>query len=368
MTSLSASASSLRRRSFDRILIIKPSSLGDIVHALPVLHGLRKRYPHAQIDWLVASSFSSMLENQPDLNELVVFDRQRFRRVGRSPSVTAAFARFIKELRSRRYDLAIDLQGLFRTGFMAWASGANVRIGLHQVREAAWLFYNHRTAPTEHNTHAVDRYYGVAELLGFDDVPIRFQITIDEPLRLEARTLLDDCGGRNGKGLIGVAPGARWDTKRWPADKFAALIDELHKGNEVRCVLIGGPDDVALCRSISAACRVPPIDLAGRTSLRLLPAVVQQTDLVIGHDSGLMHLAIALDRPVVCLIGPTNPDRTGPYHRPQSIVRLDLPCAPCSFRQVARCPHDHRCMRDLEVASVLSRVDQSLGHVAAESG
>ncbi len=367
MTSSSASASILRRRSFDRILIIKPSSLGDIIHALPVLHGLRGRYPNAQIDWLIASPFSSMLENQPDLNEVVEFDRQRFRRVGRSPSATAAFARFIKQLRARRYDLAIDLQGLFRAAFMTWASGAKDRIGLYEVREAAWLFYNHRTAQTEYNTHAVDRYYGVAELLGFDDMPIQFHITIEESLRSEAMALLDDRGARTGTRLIGVAPGARWDTKRWPAAKFTTLIDDLHENTGLQCVLIGGLDDVPLCGSIAGACRVAPIDLAGQTSLRLLPAVVQQTQLIVGHDSGLMHLAIALDRPVVCIIGPTNADRTGPYQLPESIVRLDLPCAPCNLRQVARCPHEHRCMRDLDVSTVLSRAERLLAQVAVES-
>ena len=115
------------QRSFERILLIKPSSLGDVVHALPVLHGLRERYPRARIDWFIASDFAPLLEGHHELNELVVFDRRRFGRLARSPRIAGEFWQFVASLRDRRYDLVIDLQGLFRTGFSAWASGANRR-------------------------------------------------------------------------------------------------------------------------------------------------------------------------------------------------------------------------------------------------
>ena len=187
--------SSLAHRSFKRILLVKPSSLGDVVHALPVLHGLRARYPQARIDWLIASRWAELLESHPDLDELVVFDRRRYGRIGRSVSVTHAFLGFLHDLRARQYDLVIDLQGLLRTGFLTRATGAGVRLGFRHAREGAWAFYNYRLLiPSHTDMHAVDCSYHVAELLGFADVPVRFNLALSDGVRAEAMDLLRDGG------------------------------------------------------------------------------------------------------------------------------------------------------------------------------
>jgi len=363
----------LQGQEFERILLIKPSSLGDVVHALPVLHGLRRRYPNARIDWLISSSLAPLLEGHPDLNELVLFDRRRFGRMAYSPAAAADFVRFIQRLRMRRYDLVIDLQGLFRTGFLTRTSGAPVRIGFAGAREGAPLFYNHRVRRTAREqfgerlsvsenpeAHAVDRNYSVARLLGFEDVPIEFHIPLSENDRGSAERLLRQAEWRNEQRLVAVVSGARWETKVWLPQRFAATIDELQSGHDVRCVLLGGPDETARCAQIAAACRNAPINLAGQTSLRALVAVLAKADAVLCHDSGAMHVAVALDRPVVCLVGPTNPARTGPYRRPDAVVRLDLDCAPCYLRKLSHCRFDHRCMEELAVTPVVSAVRRAL--------
>lgn len=367
------SESDLRSREFQRILLIKPSSLGDVVHALPVLHGLRRRYPNARIDWLISSSLAPLLEGHPDLNDLVLFDRHQYGRMVYSPMAAADFVRFIHRLRMRRYNLAIDLQGLFRTGFLTWAGGAPVRIGFANAREGASLFYNHRVRRTAReqfgerssvseilDTHAVDRNYAVARLLGFEDVPIEFHIPLSDDDRGSARWLLRQGGWEYREGLVAVVPGARWETKVWLAQRFAATIDELQSGHDVRCVLLGGPDETARCAQIADLCRNTPLNLAGQTSLRTMVAVLAKADAVLCHDSGAMHVAVALDRPVVCLVGPTNPARTGPYRRPKDVVRLDLDCAPCYLRKLSQCRFDHRCMKELAVTPVVSAVRRVL--------
>ena len=154
----------LAQRTFDRILLIKPSSLGDVIHALPVLGGLRKRYPTARIDWLIGSPFASLLAGHPLIDALVEFDRKRFGRLWRSPAAALAFVRFIRRLRQSRYDLVVDLQGLFRTGFFAYATGAKTRIGFGDARESAPRFYTHRLMGGSGNVHAVDRYLQVGDL------------------------------------------------------------------------------------------------------------------------------------------------------------------------------------------------------------
>ena len=355
------SDSDLRSREFQRILLIKPSSLGDVVHALPVLHGLRRRYPNARIDWLISSSLAPLLEGHDELDELVLFDRRNYGRIAFSPRVAVEFVRFVRRLRAGRYDLVIDLQGLFRTGFLARASGAPIRIGFADAREGASFFYNHHSPSVPAETHAVDRNYSVARLLGFDDVPIEFHIPLTDGDRTEADRLLRKAGFDDAR-LVAVVPGARWETKVWLPERFTETIDELQAGHDVRCVLLGGPDETARCAQIAAACRDAPINLVGQTSLRILAAVLAKTDAVLCHDSGAMHVAVALDRPVVCLIGPTNPARTGPYRRPNDVVRLDLECAPCYLRNLSQCRFDHRCMKELETARVVEAVRRRLPH------
>jgi lipopolysaccharide heptosyltransferase I len=359
----SGSTADLSHQSFTRILLVKPSSLGDVVHALPVLHGLRVRYPQAKIDWLIATTFAPLLEGHEELDELILFDRRRFASVGRSPRVTGEFLQFVRDLKARRYDLVIDLQGLFRAGFLTWMSGARVRIGFRSAREGAWIFYTHQIR-TDDDMHAVDRNYGVAGLLGFADVPVQFNLSLPDAASVQARRLLPEVGLHGGQRLIAVAPGGRWETKVWRPERFTEVIDRLQEDGKARCLLVGGPDEVRLCGRIAAPCRTPPVNLAGRTSLPQLAAVIGLADLVICHDSAVSHLAVALKRPLVCLVGPTNPNRTGPYRRIEDVVQLRLDCMPCYQRRLQQCRYDHRCMKDLGVDKVVAAAEWSLGQPA----
>lgn len=351
---MTAEAAELQRAVFRRILLIKPSSLGDVIHALPVLNGLRRRYPDSAIDWLISTACAPLLEGHPDIHQLVRFDRRKFGRMARSFHATVEFGRFVRGLRTARYDLVVDLQGLFRTGFFARATGARVRLGFADAREGAWAFYTHRIPPDPPNTHAVDRNYRVADCLGFADVPIAFSLPMSDTLRAGVAARLAAGGLRPGSRLVAVVPGARWETKVWPAGRFTRVIDALQNEQGVQCVLLGGPDESNLCRGIAQDCHTAPINLGGATSVTELAAVIEKSDLVVGQDSAAMHLAVLFRRPLVCLVGPTNPHRTGPYRRIQDVVRLDLECAPCYFRRLTQCPHDHRCMRDLAVEEVLA--------------
>ena len=349
---------SLAQRSFDRILLIKPSSLGDVIHALPVLHGLRRRYPDATIDWLVESSLVELVEGHADVDRIVPFDRRRFGRMGYSMRAAGRFVGFIRAIRERAYDLAIDLQGLFRSGFLARACGASVRIGFDDAREGAAMFYTHHVGPAPNDMHAVDRNYQVADLLGFGDVPVTFNFRVDPKARDEARSLL--AGGSDDKTLIAIVPGARWETKRWAPKRFAEAIDQLADDGRTKCVVLGGPDEATLCSHICELCASDPLNLAGRTGLSTLAALVESVDVLLCHDSGVMHLAVALHKPLVCLTGPTNPRRTGPYRRLADVVRLSLECSPCYYRKLSQCPIDHECMRELPTSAVVEAVRRAL--------
>ena len=333
-----------------RILIIKPSSLGDIVHALPVLRAIRKAHPKAHIAWLVNRGFAPLLEGHPLLDEVIPFDRVEYGNMARSLGALLAFIRFVRAIRRRQFDLVVDLQGLFRSGFLALASGAPRRVGFASAREFAPAFYSRRVDGQRHALHAVDLNLRLARAMGWPADNLQFPLGLGAEGLEAARALLAEVAGRSLGAFTAVIPGTRWESKRWRADRFAALIDRLASEAFPPVVVVGGPNDRAFADEILAACRSTPIDLVGRTSLRTLTGVIALAQTVVCHDSGPMHLAAALGKPVVALFGPTNPGRTGPYCDSAQIVALPLPCAPCYSRT---CPlSHHNCMQQLDVEMV----------------
>jgi len=353
-------AEPLADREFQRILLIKPSSLGDVVQALPVLDGLRTRYPSAHIAWLVADPFVELVEGHPALDEVIPFHRKRFGRLGRSPTVGLEFLRYVLSLRRRRFDLVVDLQGLFRSGFLAWACRAGVRIGPGEGREAAWLFYTHRYPLETLESHSVRRMWGAAELLGFGQTPKTFRLPITDADRSAVRQLLIDARLDPDRDLAVVFPAARWETKVWPADRFAAVIDRLAADRGLPTVLAGSAAEADACRAVSTASRTRPPSLAGKTTLRQVASLIERAHLVVTNDSGPMHIADALSRLMAALFGPTNPVRTGPFHQPGAVVRLDLPCSPCYLKRADRCPQSMACMKDLSIDRVVEAVMTTL--------
>jgi len=363
---------SLRFPGARRILLIKPSSLGDVVHALPVLAALRKAYPAAHLAWLVSTSFAPLLAGHPLLDEVIPFDRRHYGRMLRSLHSAADFLGFCRGLRRRRFDLVIDLQGLFRSGFLAWVSGAPARVGPRAAREGGALFYSLRVdeppprADSRSDTgdvHAVERNLHIARALGLDVSVPAFPLALRADELVSADAKLTQAAGQPLPRFIAALPGARWASKRWPATHWAALLDALHAAGLPPTVLLGGPDERGEADAIIAATRAPLVDLVGRTSLRELTAVLARAALVVCMDSGPMHIAAALTRPLVALFGPTNPGRTGPYSDTAHVVRLALPCSPCYAR---RCPLGHQdCLRTLDVQRVRAAVLEQWRRAAA---
>lgn len=328
-----------------RILIIKPSAIGDVVHALPVLNLLRRTWPDAHIAWLVTPLCSGLLEGHPQLDEIILFERKRLGRWWRDRSAADTFFSFIKTLGSKRFDLVIDLQGLLRSGWLALLTRSPYRIGHRRTREPASIFYTHRVSAGPVQQHAVDRYLRIAKHIGCDG-PVTFNFAHDDNDRAFVRNLVD----QQSKYAV-VLPGTNWQTKRWPVEQFASLAGLIEKRLGLPVVVAGGPQDSELAKQIPHA-----HDLTGRTTLRQLSALLESASVVIANDSGPMHIASALGRPLVTLFGPTNPTQTGPYGRLDTVLRVDLPCSPCYSR---RCSHQS-CMRWLAVESAYRAVEQAI--------
>lgn len=330
-----------------RVLIIKPSAIGDVVHTLPVLNLVRKRWPAAHVAWLVTPACAGLLDGHRQLDEVIRFERGRFAVGWRSPAAAAALFRFARQLRDRKFDLVIDLQGLFRSGWLARRTRAPVRVGFANAREFAPIFYTHRVPVGDVEQHAVDRYLTLAEALGCGREPVEFKFATDDADRAAVSELL---GGGDAPYAV-LMPGTNWATKRWPVEHFAATVRPLRERFGLRTVIAGGPGDRAL------AARIPDsLDLTGRTTLRQLVALLERAAVVIANDSGPMHIAAALGRPLVTPYGPTSPVRTGPYRRMDAVIRLDIPCSPCFSR---RCSHQS-CLRWLTPDAVLREVGRRL--------
>ncbi len=324
-----------------RVLIIKPSAIGDVVHALPVLNLIRRRWPTAHVSWLVTPACAGLIEGHPQLDEVVPFDRKRFGRAWRNPAAAAALAAFHADLRRRQFDLVIDLQGLFRSGWLGFSTGAKVRVGTSTDREFGWAFHTHVAPVGGRERHAVDRYLALAEHLGLGSGPVEFIFPTDDADRAAVAPLLP-------AGPFAVlVPTTNWATKRWPAERLAELVRPLRDRFGLASVVAGVPGSPVVPGAI---------DLSGRTTLRQLTAVLERASLVIAPDTGPMHIAAALGRPLVTVFGPTDPARTGPYGRSDSVVRLDIPCSPCFSR---RCVHQ-TCLRSLPIEPVLAKAEEQL--------
>jgi lipopolysaccharide heptosyltransferase I len=331
----------LREYPARRIALIKPSALGDIVQSLPVLTALRRRYPAAHITWVVNRGYEPLLHGHPDLDTTLPFDRG----ASRAGWLQAAslYYRFLSQIRRQRFDLVVDLQGLFRSGLMAVASGAVRRVGLGSAREGAVWFYTDVVPVADFNAlHAVDRYWLAAEALGAGDGPKCFRVPVPEAAHRWAVATLADYP----RPWLALGVGSRWITKRWPPAHFADLVQKAQRQFGGTAVFVGSRDEAPLSQAVAAELAGPTCDLIGRTTLPQLAAVLRLSDVMLANDTGPLHLAAALGRPVVAPYTCTKVRLNGPYGGTAGAVEARVGCQGSYLK---RCPR-LECMDELTPA------------------
>ncbi len=348
-----------------KILIVKLSSIGDVVQTLPALYALRKGFEKngvkARIDWLVEEVASRVLSGNPLIDNVIVV-RNRGWRTHLMENIKTA-----RLLASARYDMVLDFQGLFKSGVWVWLSKGKRRIGFSNARELSRIFFNEKLPPYDPDRHAVDRYLDLARYAGGLSGQAVFPIYtgLEEKKRVEG--ILKDSGiaGQGETGLhrwqpfFVIAARARWATKEWKDDALAEVAKAVTQASGMRAVLVGGREDRAGLEGLKESIGSRAVNLAGLTTLKELAALMKTASFVLTVDSGPMHIASAVGAPTVALFGPTAPWRTGPYggctpgSRKNIIIRKELNCSPC-FKK--RCP-DARCMKEITAEEVIRAIE-----------
>jgi lipopolysaccharide heptosyltransferase I len=333
-----------------RIAIIKPSALGDVVHSLPVLTALRTRFPAASISWVINSAYESLLVGHPDLTETVPINLGAVKKFRRAAGAVMSIA---GELRRRRFDLVIDMQGLLRSGIMTWLTGAPRRVGFANAREGSRYAYTHKVqSPALDAAHAVDRMWCVAERFGVGHLPKVFRVPL-QPAEVEAAARELAALPRP---VVAVAVGAKWLTKRWPTTHFAEVLRRAQNHFGGSAVFVGTREDGIASQEVIAKLRGPALDLTGKTSLPRLSAVLSLADAMLANDTGPLHLAAALGRPCVAPYLCTKVALHGPYTPSAGCVETSVACAGSYLKKCG----NMICMPDLTADRLWPKLAETL--------
>jgi heptosyltransferase I len=300
-----------------KILIIKPSALGDIILALPALSAIKHSFPQASVSWLVRPEFAPLITGHPYIDDIILFDRKRLSKWWYDADSFKAFSSLVKQLKAGQFDLVFDFQGLFRTGYFSWVTGCKRRFGMAGAREMAHLFYTDKISQDASSIHLVDYYLKMVEAAGAKQGEVEFELPEDKGAAESVSKLLKSQGMDRNYAVI--VPGAAQPNKRWPIERFAELAEKINSRFGLQIIATGSQGERGYIDAIGK--RV--INLAGKTSVRELVPLMKGASLVVSNDTGPGHIAAAVDVPIVMIFGPTNPARVCPYKRPDCVVAVE---------------------------------------------
>ena len=382
------------------ILFVRLSYIGDILHATPAARWIKEQYPDAKLHWIVTPSMVELLDGNPYVDEIIPWERDEYEAHSKKlhiPTMWRMWWELKAKLEPYKFDVAIDVQGRLITGLVLLASGATIRLGLGGTKELNWLFTNYKSKPS--TDHVIKRYVEVAQLL---KEAVAKQADLDTPLKtadnlLEPETLnnvsakkmyhmdfhvpsklhtwaeeqwetIDNHTSLNRGEVekplrVGLVLGTSWATKEWPQEKWYSLIKSLQYRANFVC--LGGPKEATQYKPLMDSLTAEGIDqimlnMLGKTTLQEVGALIESCDVVVTADTGSLHIALALDKPVVALFGPTDPKLWGPLTGTfKVLVNDELDCLGCRKR---RCPKpDQYCMSGIEPVRVKKAIFELIG-------
>lgn len=337
-----------------KILIVQPSRIGDVIFSMPVAAALRKQFPNAWIGWFVDERCAPILQGSPDIDEVIIFDRQKYS--------FNSVKNLYKYLHAKNIDLSIDLHGLFKSSLMVLLAGAKFRIAsssTNGMREFSWLFSKEIKAEKE-NAHCIERHLAATDFLGCQKAKPEYNIMVGDTENKKIESLFKEKNINLDKPVVAVHPGGGWISRRWFPERFAVLINKLSSELGAQIILVGGKEGGAgekgLNEIIIAAAKCKVIDLTDALSLKELCALFKHCSVFVANEAGPMHIATAMNVPAVALLGPTNPDRTGPFGNNTKIIRHIVECQPCRQRSCSI----RKCMDLITVDEVFKAVKEKI--------
>ncbi len=333
------------------ILLVRLSARGDIVFSSPLVRAFRRTWPDVRLTWIAESHTKDLIEHHPELDDLIVWDRSRWRKLWkerRFPTLFREARALVRELRSRRFDVAIDLQGLLRSGLVTFLSGAPVRLGLGS-KEGSHLLMSKVLDRNRGDLRKISSEYRfMAEELGLDVGDFKMEVPLAREDRDWALAKEKELGLE--RGFFIAIPFTTRPQKHWFEDRWAALMDRVTEELGLPTVVLGGPGDQPALDRVQGMTRIPPISLVGKTTLTQAAAMIERASLVVGVDTGLSHIGIAFDRPTVTIFGSNIPYTEPPTDRAKVVVHW-LECSPCKGNPT--CNGEHTCLRLVTVDQVL---------------
>jgi lipopolysaccharide heptosyltransferase II len=329
-----------------RILLVLQGSIGDVTRALPLAGLLRAGYPEAFIAWSVEPVSAPLVQGNPAIDEVILFDRSHW---------WTSSGDFLRRVRRRKFDLVLDLQRHLKSGIISRLSGAPHRLGFHRAdaKECNWLFNNLFIDEYGNHISKLDHYLKFAEYLGIPKSPLRWDFALSDAERRGVDNLLSDVDGSFATLFVGT----RWESKNWFADQIAACADLLRREYQLRVVLLGGANDRELAEQSLALNNQGIVNLTGRTSLRDAIGIIDRAKIAVGPDTGLMHIAAALKVPVISLWGASDPARTGPHGFENLAIKGVATCSPCYRKD---CSIGRQCMRSIGIEEIAAKLKRAI--------
>jgi heptosyltransferase-1 len=330
----------------ERFLIVRRSSLGDIIHALPALAALRKQRPDATIRWVVGDKGRSILDWVEGLDGIVVTGSPDWRRSLRSVGQTS-----------------LDFQGLLKSGWISRLSGSKRRIGFHRrnLREpAASFFYTEQAAPFPETEHVIRKNLYLLSVLGISESEITFPLRVPEAARVSARKLLRGLGWDGRARVVLFNVGAAWPTKRWFPEQWRETIVAVSRPDVFPVLLWGSPDEEALARQVAGGGKGAIAAVAPFLTIPDCLALIAASSLLVSGDTFALQAAAALDVPIVGLFGPTDPRRNGPFRARDKIVHHEIACSRC-YKRACR---SIECLKAITAGEVAARIEEALAERA----
>jgi len=388
------------KRIYMNILFVRLSYIGDILHATPAARWIKEHYPEAKLHWIVTPSMVELLKNNPYVDEIIPWERDEYEAHSKKlhiPTMWRMWWELRDKLKPYKFDVAVDVQGRLITGLVLLASGAPIRLGLGGTKELNWLFTNYKAKPS--TDHVIKRYIEVAELLNtavteHSDlnvssavseynvkpcitngvtgkklyhmdffVPPNLHVWAEEQWKSISYDTFLECSEVEKPLRVGLVLGTSWATKEWPQEKWYSLIKSLQYRANFVC--LGGPKEATQYKPLMDSLTVDGLDkimlnMLGKTTLQEVGALIESCDVVVTADTGSLHIALALNKPVVALFGPTDPKLWGPLTGNfKVLVNDELDCLGCRKR---RCPKpDQYCMSGIDSVRVKKAIFELIG-------